>query len=714
MISANLSWKNPNEVETVGQHREQKIRQRNEDSKSSRSSTASSSYGPTLSSSHGQRPRTRDTTNSRVSSSRTIKRKASKNTIPSKNKDSGIPNPPTLPSYVGTDALSLFFPPHEVQSLYDLESTPSIASTSNSTDGRRDSNAFLSVGGAPPSSRRTSVCSIEQIVSESVLNEVQELGPDSKVCRVTTVTVTASNNNSERAESTKERSSEEGSRHQLQLPRRTRSTRSLGSPTKFVFEKSENVSPPSPEPKSLGRSEPTDAEVTAREKKKLAKLLELQSVAVQQIKGALRSPSTWKAPDDWQTPKSGFRGRPAVELPGSEAFIREPSPRPSTHSGTNITPIYHYDRNDVPATPPLSLYAASRNQTQTSLATPLQIRPSLPPQQPPLQSGPATRPFTRTLRRMEIATPAVLTQHVAESWDSVVDASAAAEVTDDDGLANVREEFDFEKRLWALTALGRLRFRDRLAEGAGGAGESGMVDKCILNLYGLEADTWFLATKNHRSTVHSLSHNTNQAPNPSHPWGRPPPNCRPLTSPLTATTSPYPPATFDLVISRSLPAILRSTDYPPFLRDCARILKTSGHLLISFVDPSPKDSGPLMLRWTEGLKLKLERQFRCTRPSDLLPYWLGEVGGWANRVEVETMDWVAVEGADGDDQWDALRSVTGRAVYRKLYEDFVDPEVSGVPRVDSGVWWWEDPAIVEECRSLGTTFQLYRYLCQKE
>jgi hypothetical protein len=81
---------------------------------------------------------------------------------------------------------------------------------------------------------------------------------------------------------------------------------------------------------------------------------------------------------------------------------------------------------------------------------------------------------------MEIATPAVLCQHVTEAWDYVVDASA---ITDDDGLANVKEEFEFEQRLWVLTALGRLRFRDRLS---GGGGEVGMVGKCILNLYGLD------------------------------------------------------------------------------------------------------------------------------------------------------------------------------------------------------------------------------------
>jgi hypothetical protein len=149
------------------------------------------------------------------------------------------------------------------------------------------------------------------------------------------------------------------------------------------------------------------------------------------------------------------------------------------------------------------------------------------------------------------------------------------------------------------------------------------------------------------------------------------------------------------------------------------MLKPGGNLLISFVDPSPQTSGPLMTRWTERLKLKLEMQFRCTRPSDLLPYWLSEVGGWTGSIEVETMDWTAVEGPDeGGDQWDTLRSMTGRAVYRKLYEGFVEPDGNAAAAAatagECGAWWWEDPAIVKECQMLGTTFQLHRYLCQKE
>jgi hypothetical protein len=102
-------------------------------------------------------------------------------------------------------------------------------------DEPRDSNTFLSAEGAlSPSSRPTSVCSTE-ILSEVVFNEVQQLGPDSKISRVTTVTITAGGNNSEREGSSRERSSGEGSQpQQLQLPRRVKSSRSLGSP-KFGF-----------------------------------------------------------------------------------------------------------------------------------------------------------------------------------------------------------------------------------------------------------------------------------------------------------------------------------------------------------------------------------------------------------------------------------------------------------------------------------------------
>jgi hypothetical protein len=220
-----------------------------------------------------------------------------------------------------------------------------------------------------------------------------------------------------------------------------------------------------------------DTAATAQQNKTLAKLLDLQKGA-QQLNSALHSPSNWKPPVDWHAKDS-----PTAETPDTEGYPWGPNPRSPTHSGKPVTPSPYGEPDDRPATPPLSLYLSGNNQTQTSLATPLQIRPTSSDQQIPPQSNPSTTTFTRNLRRMEIATPAILSQHVAEAWDNVVDITAAAALTDGDSLVNMREEFEFEKRLWVLTALGRLRFRDRLT---GGAGEAGMVDKSILNLYGLE------------------------------------------------------------------------------------------------------------------------------------------------------------------------------------------------------------------------------------
>jgi hypothetical protein len=189
----------------------------------------------------------------------------------------------------------------------------------------------------------------------------------------------------------------------------------------------------------------------------------------------LHSPNKRKAPDEWQIPKPDI---PELEAPGTRVPPRGLYPKPSIHSGSAF-----YREHDTP-TPPLSPHLSSRNQT--SLVTPLHSRPTSSSQQAPLPSSPSSTTFTRTLRRMEIATPAVLCHHVAESWEHIVDDAADAAdstATEDEGLANVREEYEFEKRLWVLTALGRLRFRDRLT---GGRGEVGMVGKCILNLYGLE------------------------------------------------------------------------------------------------------------------------------------------------------------------------------------------------------------------------------------
>src|SRR5579862_4521683 len=107
MLSANLSWKNPKEAETVGQHREHKSRQRG-GSRSSGSSTASAP--------HAQRPQTRDTTHSR-----SVWRKTP--TPASSTADTSPPKASMLP-HPGSDALGFLFPPRQdADSLYELDST---------------------------------------------------------------------------------------------------------------------------------------------------------------------------------------------------------------------------------------------------------------------------------------------------------------------------------------------------------------------------------------------------------------------------------------------------------------------------------------------------------------------------------------------------------------------------------------------------------------
>ena len=64
-----------------------------------------------------------------------------------------------------------------------------------------------------------------------------------------------------------------------------------------------------------------------------------------------------------------------------------------------------------------------------------------------------------------------------------------------------------------------------------------------------------------------------------------------------------------------------------------------------------------------------------------------------------------------------LRSIVGRSLYRSLYEGFVPIAVSALEGPDNNgetafTWWWENPAIVSECREYGSTFSLLAYKCQ--
>ncbi len=208
---------------------------------------------------------------------------------------------------------------------------------------------------------------------------------------------------------------------------------------------------------------------------------------------------------------------------------------------------------------------------------------------------------------------------------------------------------------------------------------------------------------------------------------------------------PYSAESFDLVTTRSVAFLLKSTDIPSLLRGCHRVLKPGGSLEISVLDPMPGNAGPLLRQWTnlyliEGLKSK----FLTTRPAMIIQLWLEDVAGFAPPV-TKTMAFSAVvddeiSKADvpitnfngieqelsrysevphqGRSDLQQLKSGLGRHFYQSLYREFA-PQRRVVPGFQDSAevkrcWWWDNSAILRECREYGTTFEMVTFTCQKK
>ncbi|KAI9675043.1 MAG: hypothetical protein M1817_001449 [Caeruleum heppii] len=380
---------------------------------------------------------------------------------------------------------------------------------------------------------------------------------------------------------------------------------------------------------------------------------------------------------------------------------------PPTRESSTFTPLNSYfsSHPSLPNTPPMTSASVSSHQPNA---------------------------LHRTLRKMETAPVGVLAKRLNEHW-----VATEPEMCD---------EIDFEKQLWALTALEYFNIRNPIQE-AGDAGAvslpidvritpSGNDDVKILYMHGEVADSWHLAVKNPSATINHLTFPSRESSSAS-ALGTPPANLRQRGASPNITPFPYRSASQDLILTRSLPMAVRSTDWPPVLKDCIRVLKPGGWLAVSALDAMPRNAGPLLQHWiSSNIMINLERKFRVTQPAALLPLWLADV---AELTPAETVPFsfqaitspqTMLEGyasgkGDIEDEQalarassatEELRSAVGRHFYYSLYRDFVPENVTGLSN-DEGkrqTWWWDDATIVAECQARGSEFSLMTYWCQKK
>ncbi len=87
-----------------------------------------------------------------------------------------------------------------------------------------------------------------------------------------------------------------------------------------------------------------------------------------------------------------------------------------------------------------------------------------------------------------------------------------------------------------------------------------------------------------------------------------------------------------------------------------------------------------------------------------MPQWLKEAGFL--NVKVEKLPLPAVNARGG---WNGeLEAKVGRMLYASLYEQFA-PYLQG----GYGVMLWEEEALLQECRTMGTAFEMTSVYCEK-
>jgi hypothetical protein len=208
----------------------------------------------------------------------------------------------------------------------------------------------------------------------------------------------------------------------------------------------------------------------------------------------------------------------------------------------------------------------------------------------------------------------------------------------------------------------------------------------------IPASASFLATFTTAVEVHHLA----TSPLPSSQIS----NIYPLTVPAPHHHLPYGKLLFTSITCLTLPSILPSSSIPPLLKECHRILVSSGILNLTIMDHSPDTStmGPKLRAWLDQhLWLNLEQNFRCMSPGRLLPVWL-KAAGFSYEDEgskVTIMKLAAVGHEKEDGELAELSALVGRMLWKEVWGGYVEGKG----------WWWEDNEVLEECKELGTRWE---------
>jgi hypothetical protein len=116
--------------------------------------------------------------------------------------------------------------------------------------------------------------------------------------------------------------------------------------------------------------------------------------------------------------------------------------------------------------------------------------------------------------------------------------------------------------------------------------------------------------------------------------------------------------------------------------------------------PDRGSAGPKIGEWIEiNVVERLESEFRCARPGNLVPRWVKAAGfdipleGGQQKLKASA----AIDPrVDVDDVTEFLGEVVCRESWRRTWEEFMDAEIG----------WWDQSEILDECISFNTTWTI--------
>jgi SAM-dependent methyltransferase len=190
-------------------------------------------------------------------------------------------------------------------------------------------------------------------------------------------------------------------------------------------------------------------------------------------------------------------------------------------------------------------------------------------------------------------------------------------------------------------------------------------------------------------------------------------------------TLPYQDSSVELILSHFVPVLLRSSQWPGFVLECARVLRPGGIFEVTILDPMPRNCGPLLRQWTaEKIVLGLERRFLVTHPAMIIPVWLNDVTEFGHR-DSHTLSFSAVleetyerslsqsaevhypstSAYESERYLQELRIEVGRYFYEVFYGGLIlskssqlrssNPDRKSAQEPLHCRWWWADSEIVK-------------------